>query len=398
MFFHWKFWFYRGQIAYCLQMLGREKEAQSIYNAILKSKPSDIGLVAVASNNSATINRDQNIFDSKKKMKSATAEGIEHKLTALQKKCIAFNQCLLTVYTNQTELGKQLCDRLAETYPDCAADAVIIQAVQLARDNKIKEAAALLEKSSKKYKDRELDLKLASVQLLLNDGDRMEACRVLESLQDSGYRPGIISALVTLHLAENNREKASTIFKNAVEWYRNNKKSKQGDLSALWRQAADFHLRSGEPLVAANSLEELLRLNPGDNKTLAQLVIAYAQFDPAKAQNLSKQLPQLKLSNSSEVETLETSNWMMGTKVIKKVAKVEASPKPGTPGNDELIQKKKKKKKKTKLPKNYVEGVMPDPERWLPKHERTGYRKKKDRRNKDVMKGTQGAATGASDM
>lgn len=230
-------------------------------------------------------------------------------------------------------------------------------------------------------------------------GNRIEACNVLESLQECGYKPGVISALVTLHLAENNREKASSVFKKAVEWYRNNKKSNQGDLSALWRQAADFHLRSGEPQVAASSLEELLRLNPGDSKTLAQLVIAYAQFNPAKAQNLSKQLPQLKSSNSTEVDVLETSNWMMGTKVIKKAAKVEASPKPGTPGNDELIQKKKKKKKKkTKLPKNYVEGVMPDPERWLPKHERTGYRKKKDRRNKDVMKGTQGAASGSSDM
>jgi hypothetical protein len=29
--------------------------------------------------------------------------------------------------------------------------------------------------------------------------------------------------------------------------------------------------------VAAKSLEELLRINPGDKKTLAQLVIAYAQ-------------------------------------------------------------------------------------------------------------------------
>lgn len=50
-----------------------------------------------------------------------------------------------------------------------------------------------------------------------------------------------------------------------------------GDLSTLWRQAADFHLRGGEPDVAAKSLEELLRINPGDKKTLAQLVIAYAQ-------------------------------------------------------------------------------------------------------------------------
>lgn len=151
----------------------------------------------------------------------------------------------------------------------------------------------------------------------------------MESSGESKYRPGVISALVTLYLAENNSEKASTIFKNAVDWYKNKKKSNQGDLSALWRQAADFHLRSGDPQVAANSLEELLRLNPADNKTLAQLVIAYAQFDPDKAQSLSKQLPQLNLSNSADVEILETSNWMMGTKVIKKAAKVEASPKPG---------------------------------------------------------------------
>ncbi len=38
---------------------GREKEAQAIYNTVLKTKPSDIALVAVASNNLMTINKDQ---------------------------------------------------------------------------------------------------------------------------------------------------------------------------------------------------------------------------------------------------------------------------------------------------------------------------------------------------
>lgn len=45
----------------------------------------------------------------------------------------------------------------------------------------------------------------------------------------------------------------------------------------MWRQAADFHLRGGESAVAAKSLEELLKVNPGDKKILAQLIIAYAQ-------------------------------------------------------------------------------------------------------------------------
>jgi len=51
-----------------------------------------------------------------------------------------------------------------------------------------------------------------------------------------------------------------------------------------------------------------------------------------KAQALSKQLPQLDFTQNTDVDALETSNWMMGTKVIKKnVAKVEPSPgsKPG---------------------------------------------------------------------
>lgn len=89
------------QLGYCLQLQGREKEAQELYLAALKAKPDDIALVAVASNNIVTLNKDQNVFDSKKRMRSATHEGLEHKLTSRQRKSIAYNQCLLTMYTNQ---------------------------------------------------------------------------------------------------------------------------------------------------------------------------------------------------------------------------------------------------------------------------------------------------------
>lgn len=91
----------RVQLGYCLQLQGREKEAQILYTNALKAKPDDIALVAVASNNLVTLNKDQNVFDSKKRMKSATHEGLEHKLTSRQRKSIAYNQCLLAMYTNQ---------------------------------------------------------------------------------------------------------------------------------------------------------------------------------------------------------------------------------------------------------------------------------------------------------
>ena len=55
----------RVQIGFAIQMQGsRDREAQAIYNSVLKTKPADIGLVAVASNNLVTLNKDQNIFDS----------------------------------------------------------------------------------------------------------------------------------------------------------------------------------------------------------------------------------------------------------------------------------------------------------------------------------------------
>jgi hypothetical protein len=61
------------------------------------------------------------------------------------------------------------------------------------------------------------------------------------------------------------------------------------------------------------------------------------------------------------------------------------------------LQKKSKRKKKKRLPKGFdaskPDGGLPapDPERWLPKWERSEFKKRKARRNKDAVKGSQGA-------
>lgn len=222
---------------------------------------------------------------------------------------------------------------------------------------------------------------------------------MLQSLGEAKYRPGVVSAIVSLLLGSENKTAASQVLKDAVEWYKKSQFN-SGDLTDMWRQAATFHLRGGEAETAASSLEELRKTNPQDMKILAQLVIAYAQFSPSKAQEASKKLPALDtLTNAAEIDNLEATNWMMSTKAVKKtVSKVEQSP--GTPGS-ELGQKQRKKrqrKRKGKLPKEYNVDVLPDPERWLPKYERTGFRRKRDKRSKDVIKGSQGMASGAADQ
>lgn len=213
---------------------------------------------------------------------------------------------------------------MAKEHPELAADANFVRAVQLSKEGKASEAADLL--SQYATGENQLRMKLASVQLLLSQNERKKAILLLENLTEKEKSlPGIVSALVTLHMAENDREKASAVLKDAVNYYKKNSKESTGNLGTLWRQAADFHLRGGEVTVAAASLEALLEASPSDKKTLAQLVIAYAQFSPAKAQALSKQLPPLHdLAETTDVDSLESSNWVIGTKVVKR--KIEPSP------------------------------------------------------------------------
>lgn len=96
-------------------------------------------------------------------------------------------------------------------------------------------------------------------------------------------------------------------------------------------------------------------------------------------------LPSLQLS-SIDVETLEVHNWSLGSKYVKKAVKNEPSP---------SVEKKKKKKKRKKiLPKSYDPSVDPDPERWVPRWQRAGFkRSKKDKKSGAVGKGTQGSVS-----
>lgn len=155
------------QLAYCLQMQGKIKEATAIYVDALKHKSDDPALIAVASNNMVAINKDQNVFDSKKKIRAALADACEHKLTSRQKKIIAINNCLLTLYTNQDEQCHQLVAKLVQNYPDIEFKGLLIRVSQLSKDKKCKEAVDLLEKYGKNNPKDELATKFAIVQLLL---------------------------------------------------------------------------------------------------------------------------------------------------------------------------------------------------------------------------------------
>ena len=73
------------------------------------------------------------------------------------------------------------------------------------------------------------------------------------------------------------RQATAALLKEAVEWNKSSGIEGAG-MATVWRKTAEFHLKTGEAKVAAESLEELQRLEPSLT-TLAQLVTAYAKCD-----------------------------------------------------------------------------------------------------------------------
>lgn len=157
---------YRIQLAYVFQKQGRVKESQQLYSSTLKTKIDDIALIAVASNNIVCINKDQNLFDSKKKMKTALNEGLQYKLPSKQRKLIALNNAIFTYYINQNDQCEKLCKSLDATWPEFSTQTKILRALNLVKAGKNQEAITVLEKAAKENDNLYMKLCIAQFYLI----------------------------------------------------------------------------------------------------------------------------------------------------------------------------------------------------------------------------------------
>ncbi|XP_073448108.1 signal recognition particle subunit SRP72 [Aquarana catesbeiana] len=381
----------RGQMAYVKQLQGSVDDALQLYNQIIKLKPTDVGLLAVVANNIITINKDQNVFDSKKKVKLTNAEGVEHKLSRKQLQAIDFNKALLSMHTNQAEQCRKLATALQNQKPEHLLP-VLIQAAQLCREKQHTKAIELLQEFADQHPAVATQIKLTMAQLKLAQGNVTKACIIMKSIKELEHKPGMVSALVTMHSHDEDIDSAIEVFNQAISWYQENQPNSPAHLSLI-REAANFKLKHGRKKEAINDLEQIWKQNPKDIHTLAQLISAYSLVDANKAKILSKHLPSSDTMHLKvDVDALENSAGV--TFIRKKPAKVAGEQ---TKEQGQVELKKKKKKKKGKLPKNYDPKVTPDPERWLPMRERSYYRgKKKGKKKEQIGKGTQGATSAAA--
>ncbi|KAM9331175.1 signal recognition particle subunit SRP72 [Gastrophryne carolinensis] len=380
-----------GQMAYVMQLQGSIDDALQLYNQIVKLKPTDVGLLAVVANNIVTVNKDQNVFDSKKKVKLTNAEGVEHKLVKKQLQAIEFNKALLSMYTNQADQCRKLSTTLQSQKPENLLP-VLIQVAQLCREKQHAKAIDMLQEFADQHPEHAPQIKLTMAQLKIAQGNVTKACMIMKSIKELEHKPGMVSALVTMHSHDEDIDSAIEVFNQAISWYQQGQPNSPIHLSLI-REAANFKLKHGRKKEAINDLEQLWKQNPKDIHTLAQLISAYSLVDASKAKVLSEHLPSSDAMHLKvDVDALENSTGV--TFIRKKTAKVAGEQ---AKEQRQVELKKKKKKKKGKLPKNYDPKVTPDPERWLPMRERSYYRGRKKGKKKDqIGKGTQGATSAAA--
>ena len=228
----------RVQLGYATQLQGRLSESQALYQTVLKQKPSDIAVQAIAANNSAVINGVQNVFDSRRKLKMArtVVEENEAKFTGKQKQILAINQCLFLGFTaqvhifsfkfrcrqfqqwklifSQADQCRKAIEQLKKEYPGGLVDILLLQATLEFKANKLNDALATLASAKP---DASLTAGLATLQLLLEKREYDRAIDHLQEMLKQNFRLGLLGSLASIHSSRGERDRAVALVSQAMD-------------------------------------------------------------------------------------------------------------------------------------------------------------------------------------
>ena len=387
----------RVQVGYALQLQDRNKEAMLVYNAILKQKPDDVSQLVLTSNNVIVLNKDRDIFDSKKKAKILANEGTSKKLTSFQKLLVLFNRCLFALQTNQLDQCRELVGKLESTKP--SHDLTILAKVALLnRERKVSSCIECLDSHLRSNQKSNVVLYTTLAQLYLSQGHQDKVCAVLRLIPSLPRYLGVVSVLVSLYNSSGDVDNAVCVLDEAVVFWTKQEQSESNQtvVRSLMMESAKFKLQNCGPQSAAIVLEKLHTQYPSDLKVIAMLISAYSRYDAKKAEELSCSLAEFKVSQPVDVDALEQMPSFRHSR--RQQQKPDVKEQVSTDKKQPLVKAKKKKKRKPRLPKNYDPAVAPDPERWLPLRERSYYRKGRKMGYSATARGTQGTSAASASL
>lgn len=287
--------------------------------------------------------------------------------------------------------ARDLLPSLSDSFPDSEMPPILGASLAL-KEGKLARAEDALEQFASQHPSNSAPAYLVRAQVSISSGNFARAAESLEKVAELQHRPGMVATLVALRERAGDVDGAETTLDAAVNWWDNHLAEDRTTLEELIQEAAAFKLKHNKLEAAAQLFQRLTKsASPAVRaEALNGLVRSTALSDPTKAELYEKELPPLPGLRNIDVEALEraapTSKRVRGTDEEVKAGEEKA----------DKIKPKKKRKRKPLYPKNFDPanpGPPPDPERWLPKRERSSFRpKKKDKRAQhQQIRGAQGS-------
>jgi len=321
---------------------------------------------------------------------------LQLRLTEAQQCALHFNRALLNLFLEHTDSAKQIVSAMAARWPHRKERTVLLQATLLAREGKAAEADAVLAGAQQAASGgtSAVDALLLRCQLLAPE-DPKRAAELLASVQEDSFAfaPGVVSTKLALLRRAGAAAEAEALIGAAMSYWEakaGSQEVKDEAMIYLLKAQSEVHFEAGRMQEAAESLTKLRELCPDDMSLLVKLARATATFDPKATARLASSLPVPTGTDEADVD------GELQAILAKGRSKSDSGKRKG--GAGEGGKARKKRNRKPILPKGFDPanpGPPPDPERWLPKTQRSDFRKKKRgqhlRAQQTSVKGSQGA-------
>lgn len=414
-----------AQLAFVADRLGRGEESTASYTSLLQLDLDDASTASVATNNlyAALLRKGggpggRKVAGEAVKKLDAFMErsggllrlkpALEARLGPVQREALLCSYAAAAMLAGKNDVAKEAVRSIDKQLLGSPA-AAMLQASMLSREGKAKEADAVLAALAAGDAAHAAEAALMRAQLTAASGDAAGALRHLEGIQDAAWqaRPAVLATKIALLDSSGQAGQAAATLSRALEHWRAAAASPQRADALRWiiGRLAALQLATGALEEAAAHYKQLVQLDPSalsDPDVLSKYAGLAAVCDPASAAELGAQLPRAGGLSAAELDALENTNIAI-TAGRRRAAEEPAVPVPASQKAAgaaaveaaEGERKKRKRKRQPRYPKGFDPanpGPPPDPERWLPKWQRSDAKKlRKKMKGKDAVKGSQGA-------
>ncbi len=316
-----------------------------------------------------------------------------------------------SLVANRTEHAREALRSLENLYPG-EEISVLLQASIAAREGKTKEALALLENNANRFAASPVQIGAVSLRAQLEvhtkeylaAADTLGDCRASVLLNGTATpfssAPAVIATRNALYKLGGRLDLAEQSAVEAIDETEGLASGSTRDRAWALKQLAEVKLASGELEASIEKLVQLTRVDPGawdDVGVLKTLPRCIACLDPSRHANVAASASgENPFPGGVDADALEAQ---VGSALARDRLAQPGAALEGDAQHAEKPRKEKRrrKKRKTIYPKGYdpehpERTPLPDPERWLPKWQRSENKKLRKKRAKaGLVHGSQGA-------